>query len=89
MKTIIIFTFNRAEYSKLEPIIRYLTKSSNFNLKLIVGGSHLLIDYGNTKKFIKYNIDYEINTLVNSDENTMMSDSFGFSSIKGRLSWRR
>ena len=82
MKTILIFTFNRAEYSHLEPLIEFFNKSKNFNFKLGVGGYHLLRDYGNTKNLIKYNIDFEINTLINSDDNTMMSDSFGFSCIK-------
>ena len=82
IKKILVFTCNRAEYSKLEPIIKYLNDSINFELKLIVVGSHLLRDYGFTERFINYKIDYKINTLVNSDSKSMMAESVGLSCSK-------
>lgn len=82
MKKIMLFTCNRAEYSKLEPIIEYLDKSKDFELVLIVGGSHLLRDYGFTKNFINYKINYEITTLVNSDSKSMMAECIGLSCLK-------
>ena len=62
MKKICIFTNNRADYNKLEPIINYIHNDNNFELYLIVYGSHLIYDYGNTINMIKYPIYEKINT---------------------------
>jgi len=82
MKKILILTTNRADYSKLEPIIEILINHNNINHYLVVSGSHLLTDYGNTYKNIKFPIYKKINTLVHNEDEKMMAESVGFSLIK-------
>ena len=65
MKKIIVLTSNRADYYKLEPIIDSIYNNKKTQLYLIVTGCHLLKDYGNTYKNIKYPIFKKINTLIN------------------------
>ena len=45
---VFFFTSNRSEYGLLRPLIKALNDTSGFNIKLLVGGSHLLRSYGNT-----------------------------------------
>ena len=82
MKKILILTTNRADYSKLEVIIDIVHRNNNIKLYLIVAGSHLLTDYGNTCQNIKYPIYKKINTLIHSEGTKMMAESVGFSLIK-------
>ena len=82
MKKILILTTNRADYSKLEPIIEILVNNNNIEPYIVVSGSHLLTDYGNTYKDINFPIYKKINTLIYSEGNKMMAESVGFSSIK-------
>jgi UDP-hydrolysing UDP-N-acetyl-D-glucosamine 2-epimerase len=81
-KKILILTTNRSDYSKLECIINIIYKNKNTKLYLIVSGSHLLTDFGNSYKNIKYPIYKKINTLVNCEDNKMMAESVGFALIK-------
>ena len=48
MRNVCVYTTNRAEYSKLRPILKLLQEDSEINLTLIVTGSHLLSQYGNS-----------------------------------------
>jgi len=82
MKKILILTTNRADYSKLECIIDIIHKNKNTELYLTVAGSHLLTDFGNSYKNIKYPIYKKINTLINCEDNKMMAESVGFSLMK-------
>lgn len=82
MKKILILTTNRADYSKLEIIIDIIHKVEQINMYLIVSGSHLLTDFGNSYKNIKYPIYEKINTLINCEDNKMMAESVGFALIK-------
>ena len=59
---VLVLTTNRADYFKLENIIEFLYKSKKYELYLIVSGCHLLSDYGNTWKNIRYPIHKKINT---------------------------
>ena len=79
MITIAIFTFNRAEYSKLKPIIRALKRDKQFDVKLVVGGSHQLYHYGNTINLIRedFEVDYTINTLIYGENLKTIPESVG------------
>lgn len=48
-----MITERRADYSKLRPIIKEIKKSKQLDYQLIVTGSHLLSEYGNTINDIK------------------------------------
>jgi GDP/UDP-N,N'-diacetylbacillosamine 2-epimerase (hydrolysing) len=52
-KKILIVTERRADYSKFKPIIKKIDKSKKLNYFLIVTGSHLLKEHGNTINEIK------------------------------------
>lgn len=52
MRNICIYTTNRSEYSKLRPILRSLQEDEDVNLTLLVSGSHLLKEYGESKNQI-------------------------------------
>lgn len=75
MKKICVFTSNRADYFKLEPIIKYLNNNSNFKLYLIVIGTHLVYDFGPTVELIKYPIYAKVNTILYSDNEKSMAES--------------
>jgi UDP-N-acetylglucosamine 2-epimerase (non-hydrolysing) len=81
-RKICLFTCNRAEYCKLEPIIKYLNNSNNYELYLIVTGSHLIYDHGNTVDLIEYPIYSKINTLIYGGNTKIMPESCGLSMIK-------
>ena len=52
-KKILIVTERRADYSKFRPIIKEIEKSKKMDYCLVVTGSHLLKEYGNTINQIK------------------------------------
>jgi len=82
MKKILILTTNRADYYKLEPIINVINNESNLKMYLVVSGSHLLTDYGNTYLNIEYPIYKTINTLINVEDNKFMAESISFGLMK-------
>ena len=47
-KKICILTGTRAEYGQLKGLIELFDKSKNFQIKLIVTGSHLSSEFGST-----------------------------------------
>ena len=62
MKNLIIFTSTRADYGLLRNLIEKLSSNKNFNVRLLVTGTHLSEKFGYTKKEIysdgyKNNID--------------------------------
>ena len=75
MKKICVFTSNRADYFKLEPIIKYLNHSPKFELYLIVIGTHLVYDFGPTIELIDYPIYAKVNTILYSDNEKAMAES--------------
>ena len=79
MKKFVVLTCNRAEYYKLEPIIKIIHEAPEMELYLIVSGSHLIYDYGNTIKYIEYPIYTEVNTLVYGANRKIMAESMGMS----------
>jgi GDP/UDP-N,N'-diacetylbacillosamine 2-epimerase (hydrolysing) len=48
IKNIAVFTSIRSEYGLLSPLIRAIGKDSDFSLDLLVGGAHLIKEYGET-----------------------------------------
>ena len=52
MRKIAIFTATRSDISVLTPLIKKIKKSKNLGYLLFVGGTHLVKEYGNTKKEI-------------------------------------
>lgn len=47
-RKIAVFTGNRAEYGLLNPLLRELSSRASFEVCLVISGSHLLEDFGNT-----------------------------------------
>lgn len=52
-KKVFVVTERRADYSKLKPILKKISQSKKLDYFLIVTGSHLLKEYGNTIQEIK------------------------------------
>ena len=48
IKDIAFFTSIRSEYGVMIPFLKKIQNDPNFNLKLLVGGAHLLQEHGNT-----------------------------------------
>ncbi len=70
-KKIVAVTGARSEYDILSPLLEALRASEQFELSLIVTGSHLSETYGYTKKYIEqdgYNILTEIPNLVEGND---------------------
>jgi GDP/UDP-N,N'-diacetylbacillosamine 2-epimerase (hydrolysing) len=49
LKNIAVFTSNRSEYGLLRPLLKKLKSDPDFDLLLLVGGSHLSQDFGFTR----------------------------------------
>ncbi len=69
MKKIAVVTSTRAEYGLLSPIVKELRKNENDKLKieLIVTGTHLYSEYGNTIEEIDDRIDHRITISIASN----------------------
>jgi len=63
-RKILIVTERRADYSKFRPVINEIKKSKKLDYLLIVTGSHLLKEHGNTIKDIQRD-DYKIKAKFN------------------------
>jgi GDP/UDP-N,N'-diacetylbacillosamine 2-epimerase (hydrolysing) len=69
---ILVFTTNRSDYGLLKNLIIKLKKNKKIDLKLLVSGSHLIKNYGNTIKEIekdKIKIFKKINVNYKNDSN--------------------
>eukprot|EP00118_Oscarella_pearsei_P005167 m.23450 g.23450 ORF g.23450 m.23450 type:complete len:754 (+) comp28474_c0_seq2:110-2371(+) len=80
-----VATCNRADYSKLEPIITAIQADADLSLSLIVLGSHLIDDYGSTVRFIEndgFVIDQRLHTIVRGEDEAAMVESVGLSLVK-------
>ena len=53
MKKIIFVTGSRAEFDLVVNTLKILDKSNDFNLYVVLTGSHLSQDYGNSYKYIR------------------------------------
>ena len=84
-RRICVYTTNRAEYSKLRPILKILQTDEDIELSLLVTGSHLLKQYGETKNQIKedgINITEEIYTHIAGDDISKTVETIGIGLIK-------
>ncbi len=85
MIRICVYTTNRAEYSKLRPILKLLNEDLNIELSLLVTGSHLLKQYGESKnQIIKdgLQITEEIYTHIAGDDISKTVETIGIGLIK-------
>ena len=53
MRKFSVFSGSRSEYGLLKSLLKKLDTSKNFDLNLIISGSHFLKRYGNTFQEIK------------------------------------
>lgn len=82
---ICVYTTNRAEYSKLRPILKLLNIDDNIELFLLVTGSHLLKQYGESKnQIIKdgLNITEEIYSHIAGDDISKTVETIGIALLK-------
>ncbi|KAG7313818.1 hypothetical protein KOW79_022314 [Hemibagrus wyckioides] len=81
-----VATCNRADYSKLAPIMFGLKAHPDlFHLEVIVLGSHLIDDYGNTYRMIEqdeFNISSSLHTIVRGEDEAAMVESLGLALVK-------
>ncbi|XP_002737491.1 bifunctional UDP-N-acetylglucosamine 2-epimerase/N-acetylmannosamine kinase-like [Saccoglossus kowalevskii] len=80
-----VATSNRADYSKLSPIMIGLRDDPDFELQVIVTGSHLLDDFGTTIKNIERDnikINWKLHTIVRGEDEAAMVESVGLSLSK-------
>ncbi|KAJ8262534.1 hypothetical protein GJAV_G00167510 [Gymnothorax javanicus] len=81
-----VATCNRADYSKLAPIMFGLkAEPENFDLKVVVLGSHLIDDYGNTLRMIEqdqFEISSKLHTIVRGEDEGAMVESVGLAMVK-------
>ncbi|XP_056136109.1 bifunctional UDP-N-acetylglucosamine 2-epimerase/N-acetylmannosamine kinase [Lampris incognitus] len=81
-----VATCNRADYSKLAPIM-FGIKSypDEFELEVVVLGSHLIDDYGNTFRMIEqddFDIGCKLHTIVRGEDEAAMVESVGLALVK-------
>ncbi len=70
MKKICVFTGTRAEYGLLKPLMRAIRQDPELNLQLLVTGTHLAAEFGNTYQLIEedgFCIDEKVTTLGDED----------------------
>ncbi|XP_051982210.1 bifunctional UDP-N-acetylglucosamine 2-epimerase/N-acetylmannosamine kinase-like isoform X1 [Xyrauchen texanus] len=81
-----VATCNRADYSKLAPIMFGIkARSDIFDLEVVVLGSHLIDDYGNTFRMIEqdeFDIGSKLHTIVRGEDEAAMVESVGLALVK-------
>ncbi|KAM4809318.1 bifunctional UDP-N-acetylglucosamine 2-epimerase/N-acetylmannosamine kinase isoform 2-T2 [Rhinophrynus dorsalis] len=81
-----VATCNRADYSKLAPIMFGIKEESDlFELSVVVIGSHLIDDYGNTYRMIEqddFDIQARLHTIVRGEDEAAMVESVGLALVK-------
>lgn len=84
MKKVCIVTATRAEYGLLRWIIEGLKNCEELSTQLIVTGTHLSPEYGNTYKYIEsdgFYIDRKIEYLISSNSTSSIGKSMGVCAI--------
>ena len=84
MKKICVITATRAEYGLLYPVIKEINENPELLLQLVVSGTHLIAEFGMTKKEILqdgFAIDKEIEIVLASDNSSSISKSMGIAMI--------
>ncbi|KAK2815921.1 hypothetical protein Q5P01_026388 [Channa striata] len=81
-----VATCNRADYSKLAPIMFGIkSHPDEFDLEVVVLGSHLIDDYGNTFRMIEqddFDIGSKLHTIVRGEDEAAMVESVGLALVK-------
>uniref|UniRef100_A0A8C5CZ68 UDP-N-acetylglucosamine 2-epimerase domain-containing protein n=1 Tax=Gadus morhua TaxID=8049 RepID=A0A8C5CZ68_GADMO len=81
-----VATCNRADYSKLAPIMFGLkAHPESFELEVMVLGSHLIDDYGNTFRMIEqddFDVSSKLHTIVRGEDEAAMVESVGLALVK-------
>ncbi|XP_041936994.1 bifunctional UDP-N-acetylglucosamine 2-epimerase/N-acetylmannosamine kinase isoform X2 [Alosa sapidissima] len=81
-----VATCNRADYSKLAPIMFGMKANPEvFELEVVVLGSHLIDDYGNTFRMIEqdeFDIGSKLHTIVRGEDEAAMVESVGLALVK-------
>ncbi|CAL8329055.1 unnamed protein product [Merluccius merluccius] len=81
-----VATCNRADYSKLAPIMFGIkAHPESFELEVVVLGSHLIDDYGNTFRMIEqddFDVGSKLHTIVRGEDEAAMVESVGLALVK-------
>ncbi|XP_060920453.1 bifunctional UDP-N-acetylglucosamine 2-epimerase/N-acetylmannosamine kinase-like isoform X2 [Labrus mixtus] len=81
-----VATCNRADYSKLAPIMCGIkSHPDEFELEVVVLGSHLIDDYGSTIRMIEqddFDISSKLHTIVRGEDEAAMVESVGLALVK-------
>ena len=80
VKKACVVTATRAEYGLLKPLIQALNESTNYELQLIVSGTHLSSEFGMTWHAIEqdgFSIDAKVDMLLSNDSSTAVVKSLG------------
>jgi GDP/UDP-N,N'-diacetylbacillosamine 2-epimerase (hydrolysing) len=78
IKNIAVFTSIRSEYGVMVPVLKKLNESPEFNLSLLVGGAHLLLEHGRTVDEIEkdgFDIAHKFPFLFSDNEPTVNNRS--------------
>ncbi|XP_019635775.1 PREDICTED: bifunctional UDP-N-acetylglucosamine 2-epimerase/N-acetylmannosamine kinase-like isoform X1 [Branchiostoma belcheri] len=80
-----VATCNRADYSKLAPVMFALRDDPDTELQVVVMGSHLIDDYGSTYRMIQqdeFEVDGYLHTIVRGEDEASMAESVGLALVK-------
>ena len=91
MKTIGILTSSRADYGIYLPLLKILKEDPDFNLNLIVFGTHLSPFHGYTINQIiedGFKVDYKIESMLVGDSPNAISTAMALTSLKFADFWR-
>ncbi|HAY20584.1 MAG TPA: UDP-N-acetylglucosamine 2-epimerase (hydrolyzing), partial [Desulfobacterales bacterium] len=84
-KTICVYTCNRSEYSRLKSVMQAIEAHPGLDLKVVVGGSHLLERYGMSVTDIEQDgfvISEKIQTVLEGSTPETMAKSTGIAIIE-------
>lgn len=84
MKKLAVFTATRAEYGLLRPLMRVIQDHNSYQLQVIVSGTHLSPEFGETWKLIQedgFGIDQKVEMLLSSDSPVAVAKSMGIGTM--------
>lgn len=76
-KKVCIVSTNRSDFSKLEPVVEVVKADDSLQLMLVLLGSHLVMECGNTHELVsaRHPVHSKIHTLMAGNEHECMADS--------------
>ncbi len=89
---IAVLTSSRADYGIYKPLLKALAEDGNFDLSLIVFGTHLSVFHGFTIDNIigdGYEIKYKINSLLLNDDQNAIATATALTSLKFADFWQQ